>query len=527
MAEPADENSPQARRDFLKKAGAAGAAVMISGMVSGLFPGMAGAASGGIGADFADMDATGLAAAIKARRISPLEAINAAIARAEAVQPQINCISQTLYDRARQRAPLIDLTAPFAGVPYMVKDEADVSGTATHFGARLDRLMPIQQRSDPMIMLSEKSGLNIFARTTRSEFGILPTTETSAYGVTRNPWELSRTPGGSSGGAAAAVAAGIVPMAHGSDGAGSLRIPASNCGLVGLKPSRDRITAGGHSMVGGKINVSSWLGVTFCVSRSVRDSANLLSLLEMSGADAVLPPVGRVTGPPARRLRVGYVMNGLGGHTPDPEVVRSVQSTLKLLESLGHRVDERRWPFDGEAFLEDFTLIYTARARDRKKTIPPEMAALGTRILEGLVDPATLRMGEMSEDISDEMVARSYARIDAQSRAYFGLFDTIDILVTPVLLKPPVPIGQINGSVPFPILLLRLNNYADYSMLQNATGGPAISLPLHWTKDGLPVGVQFAGRLGDDRTLLELAFELEQARPWARRRPPVWAPAMV
>ncbi|QNQ10207.1 amidase family protein [Sphingomonas alpina] len=519
MTISSSDASAQGRRDFLKTLGMASAA-------AALIPGSALArAVAEPAADFASMDATGLAAAIKARKISPLEAVNAAIARAQAVQPQLNCISQELYDRARKHVPAINPAGPFAGVPMMIKDEADVAGTAKHFGSKLDKLTPIAKENDQLVELIEQSGFNIFARTTMPEFGILPTTETLAYGITRNPWNLDHTPGGSSGGAAAAVAAGIIPLAHGSDGAGSLRIPGSVCGLVGMKPSRDRL-AGPLSIINGKMDVSGFLGESFCLSRTVRDTANMLALLEMKGAGAVYPPVGKVTGPGTKKLRIGYIMNSLGDHVPVPEVAEGVNATLKLLESLGHHVSPVKYPFDGAAFVEDFTVVYLARANEAKKLLPPG-TSLDPKILRALVEPLSFSMSQLAEDVPDAMAAKCYERIAAASKAYFGLFDTIDILVTPVLLKPPARIGDINGSLPVAVVMQRLNNYADYTMLQNATGGPALSLPMHWTKDGLPVGVQFAGPLGGDRALLELSFELEKAQPWAQRRPPLWAPSRV
>lgn len=498
-----------ARRHFLKMAGMLGAATLLPTAA------LARTDSGSVGLGAGEMDATELAAAIKARKISPLEAVDAAIARAQAVQPQINCISEELFESARRRAGSIDLSTPFAGVPYLIKDEADIAGKAKHFGSRLDKVMPIAKRSDILVERCEEIGFNPFARTTMSEFGILPTTETLAYGVTRNPWNPEYVPGGSSGGAAAAVAAGIVPKAHGSDGAGSLRIPASNCGLVGLKTSRDRIAGG------------SFLGQPFCLSRTVRDTANQLALVETKGADAVYPPVGRVTGPVARRLRIGFIMDGLSGHRPSLDVRDSITSTVDLLETLGHKVDEARWPFDGAKFVEDFMLAYMAKAKATRARMSGGKAAPDPAILKGLIESVSFDIGTLGSEFSDEQVAQAYVRMAVSSGAYFDLFDRMDVLVTPVLLKPPARVGEINGSIPFPVLLMRLNNYADYTMLQNASGGPAISLPMHWTPDNLPVGVQFASRLGDERVLLELAFELEQARPWAQRRPILWAPARV
>lgn len=498
-----------ARRNFMKAAGVLGVATLLPAVaLARTEPPPAGTALG-------EMDATELAAAIKARKISPLEAVDAAIARAQAVQSEINCISEELFDHARRRAASVDLSTPYAGVPYLIKDEADIVGKAKHFGSRLDKVMPIAKRNDLLVERCEQIGLNPFGRTTMSEFGILPTTETLAYGVTRNPWNLDHVPGGSSGGAAAAVAAGIVPKAHGSDGAGSLRIPASNCGLVGLKTSRDRIVGG------------SFLGQPFCLSRTVRDTANQLALVETRGAGAAYPPIGQVTGPAKQRLRIGVIMNGLSGNRPSPEVQDSITSTVKLLEALDHKVEEARWPFDGRQFVEDFMLAYMAKAKNTRARMTKGGPAPDPAILKGLIESVSFDVGTLGSDFSDEQVAEAYVRMAISSSAYFHLFDKMDVLVTPVLLTPPARIGEINGSIPFPVLLMRLNHYADYTMLQNASGGPAISLPLHWTKDGLPVGVQFASPMGGERVLLELAFEIEKAQPWAQRRPSLWAPSRV
>lgn len=505
------DTSARTRRDFLKQAGIAGAGT--------LMPAAAFAARDEAG-DFALMDATALAVAIRARKISPLEALDAAIARAQAVLPAINCFSEPLYDRARKQArALKDFSAPFAGVPFVLKDEEDLAGTRRHFGSRLDKAAPVSARDGPMAAAIARAGFNRFARTTMSEFGALPTTETLAYGITRNPWAPDRTPGGSSGGSAAAVAAGIVPMAHAADGAGSIRIPASNCGLVGLKPSRGRVPdAPGYLS---QLDLVEPL----CVSRTVRDTANFLAAVE-SGWKAPYPPVGRVEGPSTRRLRIGFLLNGLSGALPDGAVIRAVDGASGLLSSLGHTVSEAYWPFDSKAFLADFTQIYMLEGAQLKRHLLAT-TGLDARRLAELIEPASAAIGAMGDLIPPAGALQALGRVESYAKTYFTVFDKVDVLMSAVLLKPPVKIGEINGSLPLGTLAERLNAYADFTMPQNAFGGPAISLPLHWTPDGLPIGVQFASRLGDERTLLELAFELERAAPWAERRPEIWAPARV
>lgn len=503
------------RRHFLQHASAVGIGSL---MPADLFTSRA--ALPDTASDYAELDATGLAAEIRARRIGPVEALDAAIARADAVLPAINCFSEKLYDRACKQALVTrDFSTPFVGIPFVMKDEEDLAGTHLHFGSRLDKVTPIAKRDGPMAMAIERAGFNTFARSTMSEFGALPTTETIDYGITRNPWSLDHTAGGSSGGSAAAVAAGIVSIAHAADGAGSIRIPASNCGLVGLKPSRGRVPdAPGHFA---QLDLTEPL----CVSRTVRDTANFLAAVEIR-QNGPYPPIGRVTGPATRRLRIGLLINGLGGALPDKEVLQALDTAYRQLAALGHNVNEVRWSFDTKAFLSDFTQIYMLEAAQFRKYLL-SITGLDAQHLGALIEPASAAIGAMGDLVPEASVTQLLGRVDGYARAYFSAFDKVDVLMSPVLLKPPVTIGDIDGSLPLGTLAERLNGYTDFTMVQNATGGPAISLPLYWTVGGLPIGVQFASRLGDERTLLELAFELEQASPWAKQRPPVWAPARV
>lgn len=471
--------------------------------------------------DDSDLDATGLAMAVRAGNLSPLETLEAAIARLEAVNPDINCLSEALYERARSRARTLDRSLPFAGVPYLLKDETEWAGVRRHAGSRLDALMPVMEKTDTMISHMEAAGFVVFGRTTMCEFGALPTTETVAYGATRNPWNRDYTPGGSSGGAAAAVAAGVIPMADAWDGAGSIRIPASNCGLVGLKATRGRVP-GQPDKWFPQLDLSNH----FAVSRSVRDSANLLALTEVDAQASGLPPVGHVKGPAARRLKIGLVTKGLSGHAPSSEVADSLEASVRLLQDLGHQVVEVDWPLDTAAFQADFTRIFLGYAA-RTKAQLLKQSGMDEAELEKRVEPASLAMAGLGQMATETVLEPVFGRVGAYAQAYYAQFETIDLLLTPVLLTPPVKIGEIHASLPIMELADRLAHYADYTMIQNAVGGPAMSLPLHWTSAGLPVGVQFAANRGDERTLLELAFELEAAAPWAGRRPPVWAPDRI
>lgn len=505
MADDDRRTEAMDRRTLLKAASALGVTA-----------GGAGTAPSPAVADTApEMDATAMAESVRAGEITPLELLEGAIARAEAVNGRVNCLSERLYDRARARAGDIGADGAFAGVPYLLKDETELAGVRRRLGSRIDAAMPVMTQTDPIVARMEAAGFNVFGRTTMSEFGALPTTETAAYGITRNPWSLDHTPGGSSGGAAAAVAAGVIPMADAWDGAGSIRIPASNCGLVGLKLTRNRTPSPEKWFP--ELNLSSH----FCVSRSVRDSANLLALVEARDI-ARLPPVGRVVGPSLRRLRVGVVASSLGGRAPSAENAAAVADAARLLEDLGHEVRETAWPLDTDAFQSDFMQIYLAyggRMADRLA----RRNGLDRTAMIAQVEPASRAMALMGEMISEPVLQAVLSRVGVHAQAYYSQFAALDVVLSPVLLKPPVRIGEINGEIPVADLARRLAQYADYTMLQNAVGAPAISLPLYWTEDGLPVGVQFAADHGAERVLLELAFELEQARPWARRRPPVWA----
>ena len=459
-------------------------------------------------------DATGLAAMIRRGEISAVEAIDQAIARAEAVQPRLNFLVTPTFERARDRAKTMELTGPFAGVPYLIKDMYDVVGSVTRYGTRATKDLPPATAQGPMMTALEAAGLVFIGRSALGEFGFLPTTEPIAFGPTRNPWNLDRTPRGSSGGSAAAVAAGVVAMADAADGGGSIRIPASACGLFGFKPSRGRMI--GDQVKAGPMDVTVEHGLT----RSVRDSARLFALTERTGAAAILQPVGVIASPSTRRLRVGVVLDSLSGHTPDKDVAAGVASTMRLLEDLGHQVEPTVWPFDGRAFAAAFGRLWSIAALGAGQMF---QSIAGRFPDASQFEPATLAMAASAATLTPDIITSTLQQFEAVTAAYDNWFETFDVVLSPVLLTPPVAIGEINGSVPIDLLFDRLSKFADYTFLQNVTGAPAMSVPLHWSDDRLPVGMQFAAKLGQDRMLFELAFELERARPWASRTPPLFA----
>ncbi|SDP68390.1 amidase family protein [Phyllobacterium sp. OV277] len=479
-------------------------------------------------------DATETAAMIRRRDITALEAVDEAIVRAEALQPALNFMVMPLFEQARERAKLTSLIGPFAGVPYLIKDMYDVKGAPTRWGSRFTSRLPVAAKSSQQVQALEAAGLILIGKSSLGEMGFLPTTEPVGFGPTNNPWDITRSPGGSSGGAAAAVAAGILPMADAADGGGSIRIPASACGLFGLKPSRHRLI-GQQTPAGGVVVTSE-----HCVSRTVRDSAALFASMERTGQAGSMPFVGPVTGPSKRRLRIGYVFHDYNGRAPDAEVLTGLEKTIKLLQELGHIVEPTQRPFDSAALLVSFSHLFMMGAQQavgmaRASLAPKPLGMLSLALqLSGLVpggigpmpdttmiEEFTLALSRIAADFPRGETGRIKKEIIRAEAQYDQWYESFDVIFSPVLRTPPVKTGHIVGNLPFEVLWERLLDYAMYTEIDNMLGTPAMSVPLHWTAAGLPVGMHFAARKGDERTLFELAYELEDARPWALRAPPV------
>jgi len=444
-------------------------------------------------------------ARIRRGEMTALEAVEAGIARAQAMQPKLGFMVNSDFDRALAQARAGGQSGPFAGVPFLVKDLDDVAGLPTRSGAAYALALPPATETDIYVQRFGAAGFIVIGKSATPEHGFLPTTEPLAFLPTRNPWNLGRSTGGSSGGAAAAVASGVVPMAHASDGGGSIRIPASNCGLFGLKPSRARMVEKTPSLT------VTDLGVNHCLSRSVRDSAALFGLTENTAADAPLKPIGFVSGPSARRLRVGLVLETATGRMPDAQVTAAIESTAALMTELGHTVTPTRWPIDGPRFAQDFLTLWSMGAADLLKEVGGPAG----------LEPFTVEMARSLARLPAEAQTGVVERLELSARQYDGWFEAFDVILSPVLAHPAVPLGYVRGDVPFEELSERLTDYVGYTPVHNVAGAPAMSVPLYWTADGLPVGSHFAARLGDERTLFELAYELERARPWGGRRPPV------
>ncbi|THD61376.1 amidase [Phenylobacterium sp.] len=458
-------------------------------------------------------DATESAARIRRGEITAAEVVETAIRRAEAMQGALNFVVNSDFDRALAKAKA-GPTGPFAGVPFLVKDLVDYKGLPTRGGSQSQRFEPPATKQAPNCDAFDRAGLIVLGKSATPEAGFLPSTEPLTTGLTHNPWDLSRSPGGSSGGSSVAVAAGIVPAAHATDGGGSIRIPASHCGLFGLKPSRGRIDD-----FEGKVGITAF-GVEHVVTRSVRDSAAILALTEDHKPGANYPPVGVVAGPNKKRLRIGVMLANGEGHSPTPDVVAAHDHAVKLVTDLGHHIDYVRLPYDGDRFIQDFLLFWAGGAQRLASDITK---ATGRKPDGTMLEPFTLGLIDLANRTKPEDFGQTMKRLEADVLAYdtwFGAYQ-FDVVLSPVLSSGPPKLGEIGPLVPFDTLVARLTEYVGYTPIHNLAGAPAMSVPLYWTPEGLPIGTMFAARAGQERMLFELAYELEAANPWAHRIPPV------
>ena len=462
--------------------------------------------------DMADWDAIETAMAVRSGRVSALEVVDAAIARAEALNHQLNFLVADDFERARDRARGSLPQGPFAGVPYLIKDLDDFIGLPTRLGSRATAGVAAATRQAPLIDAMLATGLNPIGKSATPEHGFLPTTEPLAFGPTRNPWDPTRSAGGSSGGAASATAARVVPFAHASDGGGSIRIPASCCGLFGLKTSRGRTLATdpGHFPMP--------LSVQLCVSHSVRDSAALLAAVEAK--DSGLPPVGLVSGPSAKRLRVGMVLDSVSGQSPDPDVAAVIGDMAALLGELGHHVEPTSWPGPIVGMSDAFLLTWSQGAAN---LLVEDGKRLGHAPGPEDVEPFSLAMAAIIAGAPPGAVDQAVAYLTSLRDVHDAWLARYDVILSPVLSLAPPEIGWLAPDLPVDTMAERLTRYVGYTTPYNVVGAPAMSVPGGWSAAGLPIGAQFGAAVGDEATLLGLAFELEQARPWAGRRPAVSA----
>lgn len=497
------------RRDLVKMGLATTAAV-------GLAPAVSLSAGTAMGfEEYRAQDGLALAQLIRSGQLSAAEVLELAIARAGAVNPQVNCIVEELYDRARAEARGQLPAGPFTGVPFLLKDLAmALEGTVTTQGSRFYRDW-VADYTSTVVQRYQQAGLVIMGKSSSPEFGGTGTTESILFGDTRNPWNLEHSAGGSSGGSAAAVAAGILPLANATDGGGSIRIPASCCGLFGMKTSRGRTPHGPRTL-------ASTMSVTHCVSRSVRDSAALLdatagpepgqTLVAPAPDGSYLEAVGRAP----QSLRIGLIRTPVTHSPVDPQCELAAADAAKLCESMGHRVEEIQLPVDPREFFGATGIVMgvgtTVRVQNRERQ-------LGRKVTENDLEPIIWQRYQKNRTITGEQLAQAQATLGRIARRIALLQEQYDILLSPTLAKPPVKIGKLSLNQDNAPYEKEAISVSAFTMLYNATGQPAMSVPLHWTPDGLPVGVMFAGRYGDEMTLYQLAGQLEQAAPWFEKVP--------
>ncbi len=475
--------------------------------------------------EYENYDATGLTDLIAKREISASEALDAALARAHALNPDLNALTMLREEDARQKAQGQLPDGPLSGVPFLLKD---LGGEAVDFPANNGSNLLRDTRYSKNSTLVDRlfaSGVNTFGRTTAPEGGVGCATEAAVYGgPTRNPWDLQRTPGGSSGGSGAAVAAGIVPAAHGSDGGGSVRIPASSCGLFGFKPTRARLPDGPFSGEG-------WAGMAIegFLTRSVRDTALLLDICEGAdlGAPYWAPPLhasfsaaADTTGKP---LRIAVCETTLTGDPIHADCRTAVQDAAKLLESMGHKVTPAcPRAADTVGMMTAWTdIVACGTALWVRKALSKRNRDLRPDDVENVVRSACAHAATISGDAYLEAVEK----IHAYGRQMAAFFEDHDILLTATLAEPPALVGRFSHDRES-YLDYRLGPdgvfaYSPFTASFNATGQPAASVPLHWTASGLPIGIHLAGRFGEDEVLMTLCAELERAQPWFMSRPPV------
>ena len=493
--------------------------------------------------EYNQYDGLGLAELVKKKEISAAELCEEAINRIERVNPTLNAVITTMYDLALKSIQEGLPEGPFHGVPFLLKDLlGDFAGVPQTMGSKaLKNYIPAQDSE--LVRRYKKAGLVILGKTNTPEFGLKGVTEPELHGPTRNPWNTERTPGGSSGGSAAAVAGGMVPMASANDGAGSIRIPAACCGVFGLKVTRGRTP-------NGPLHGRTWQGavVEHVISRSVRDSAAILDATQGPdiGAPFVIPPPDR---PYLEEIQQspGSLKIAFQTHSPidtavHPECIRAVEHTVGLLRDLGHEVEDARPDVDGRALAKGLIVLYSGEVAAVLDDLVP---LLGRKAKPSDVESITWTLGLLGRTYSAGRIVKAKREWERAARMMGRFQETYDIYLTPTLAYPPVKIGELDPG-PIELTLLKIVNTlgmgrlllatgaidkmavdnlskTPFTQLANFTGQPAMSVPLYWDSDEMPCGLHFMGRYGDEATLFQLAAQLEKAQPWFNKRPAVFA----
>lgn len=492
--------------------------------------------------DFFQHDALGVAELVRHKEISPREAVEASIARIEAMNPQLNAVVHRMFDKALHESEGDLPEGPFRGVPFLLKDLlAWYEGEPITSGSRLFKGW-IAPGDAEITRRYRRAGLIVMGKTNTPEFGLVPFTESELLGICRNPWNAGVTAGGSSGGSAAAVASGMVPMAGGGDGGGSIRIPASCCGLFGLKPTRGRTPTGPFQ---GEL----WRGaaVEHVLTRSVRDSAAMLDAIAGPdvGAPYYAPPPQRpfieeVRTPPGR-LRIAFTIEPMLGRTVHPDCEKAVIDAARLLESLGHDVVEDTFQVDRDSFNEAFLIVVSC---ELASDLDDAATMLRRAVKRGDVEVSTWALALIGRSISGPGYSNAVRYLQRTSRRIGEFFERYQVHVSPVVAAPPFPHGALQPPPSERTAMAALGalraskfmkaigaleraaatvfDWMSFTPVANATGQPAMSVPLSWNEAGLPIGVHFTGRYADEATLFRLAAELELASPWREKRPRDW-----
>jgi len=472
--------------------------------------------------EFAHLDATAQAELVRKKKVKPIELVDAAIARIERLNPKINAVITPMFDEARAVAKRKLPDGPFKGVPFLLKDLiAEYKGFRFAEGTSYSRDY-ISVCDTELVARHKRAGLVILGKTNTPELGILPTTEPKRFGATRNPWDLTRATGGSSGGSAAAVASRMVPFAHGNDGGGSIRIPASICGIFGLKPTRGR-----NSVAPYYGDFMNGLAIEHGLTISIRDSAALLDATcgPAAGDPYYAPPprrpflkeVGKKTG----KLRIGYTAIAGTGAPVHEECVNAVLETAKLCKKLGHRVEQSSIDVDAQVITQAFVAMWFSSFAWEVENMARKYGRAPT---QDEFEPMTWAIKEAGKHFSAVDYILGVQTLQKVSRQIAAMYEKYDLLLTPTLADPPLKLGSFDSPPDSPMLgFMRAATYAPFTPICNITGQPAMSVPLYWTKDGLPIGSHFMARYADEATLFRLAAQLEKARPWADKRPPVCA----
>jgi len=472
--------------------------------------------------ELARRDATAQAELVRNKEVKPIELVDAAIERIERINPQLNAVVTPMFDQARASAKGELPDGPFTGVPFLLKDLiAAYAGVRMTSGSAFLRDF-VPDHDSELVSRYKRAGLIVVGKTNTPEYGIMPTTEPVLFGPTRNPWDTTRATGGSSGGSAAAVAAGMVAFAHGNDGGGSIRIPASCCGVFGLKPTRARNPLGPDFG-----DMFSGLVAEHALTRTVRDSAALLDAT--SGAaigdpywapPPVRPFIQEVQTDPGK-LRIALTTVAPSGAAVHPDCVSAVKDAAKLCSDLGHEVVEAMPKIDGELLVPMFMTLWSAGCT---WTIDGAALAAKREVSPDQFEPGTWALYQMGKQQTGSAYLMALQWLQGASREVGRFMLDYDVWLTPTLGEPPVPLGSFDTTPENPMAgMIRAAQFVPFTPICNITGQPAMSVPQFWNEQGLPVGSHFVGRFGDEGTLFRLAAQLEEARPWANRRPRVSA----